>query len=156
MPAGKRSALTSGSEYLTQSLNTKQIVFFHMMGVFNKHQLSKKSTVEENDELKRFFEEQDALDETQTTSDKSSSFLKKSTLDASECLFLSTSLLFFLPFLFCPPECFNGLCNFQLLPTLKSEGRRLGNRREKRTDLQHMIAKHYTEVSLRNIQNISA
>lgn len=69
---------------------------------------------------------------------------------------LPVDFSFFSVFSFCPPECFNSLCNFLLLPTLKSEGRRLGKKREKRNDLQHMIAKHYTEVSLRNIQNISA
>lgn len=64
-------------------------------------------------------------------------------------------LFFFLSlFFFCPPECFNSLCNFLLLPTLKSERRRLG--KGKKSDLQHMIAEHYTEVSLRNSQNISA
>lgn len=104
-----------------------------------------------------FFEEQNALVETQATSNKSSlssSFLKKSTLDPSECHFLSTSLFFSVSLFFCPPECFNSLCNFLLLPTLKSERRRLG--KGKKSDLQHMIAEHYTEVSLRNSQNISA
>lgn len=72
---------------------------------------------------------------------------------------VDASVFFSFPFFpfsfFCPPECFNSLCNFLLLPTLKSERRRLGKKREK-NDLQHMIAEHYTEVSLHNTQNISA
>lgn len=47
-----------------------------------------------------------------------------------------------------PPKHAHSLCNFLLLPTLKSEGKALGL-----SKLQHMMATHHTEVSLHNFWN---
>lgn len=133
-------ASTSGSEYLTQFQSifitehqTNRLFFiFLFFNMINECQLSKKSIFEENDKLKIFFEEQNQpwMRPKQLNPLSFLYFLRNqpwTPRSVASCRRLS-----FFSFFFCPPECFNSLCNFLLLPTLKSERRRLKKRRRKK------------------------
>lgn len=144
-PAKDPSASTSGSEYLTQFQSvfiTEQQtnrLFFFLFLTWWQYSMSgnylKKASSRKTISSKDFFEEQNQP------------WTRPKQLQINPLSFLyflrnqpwtprsvaSCRRLSFFSFFFCPPECFNSLCNFLLLPTLKSERRRLGKKKKKKT-----------------------